>query len=137
MDTKRKIYPGDPNRAEDEDGNPKTKIDNPNFGGVRPGAFPGIQVDNPLPADHVQASVMSVGEGAIWVTNINGEIQNGDLIESSTIPGHGRLQSDDIMRSKTVAKCTEQIDWSSIVDTVSHQGSSYKKYLATCTFHCG
>jgi hypothetical protein len=80
---------------------------------------------------------MSIGEGCIWVTNINGEIQNGDLIESSVIPGYGRLQSDDIIRSKTVAKCTEDIEWSSIPDTTSESGVVYKKYLAACTFCCG
>lgn len=80
---------------------------------------------------------MSIGEGCIWVSNINGEIQNGDLIESSVITGHGRLQSDDIMRSKTVAKCTEDINWDSITDFIEFNGSSYKVYLASCTFHCG
>lgn len=80
---------------------------------------------------------MSIGEGCIWITNINGEIQNGDLIESSVILGHGRLQDDDIMRSKTVAKCTEDIDWNSVTETIDHEGVTYKKFLASCTFHCG
>ena len=82
-------------------------------------------------------STMSIGEGVIWITNIGGDISNGDLIESSEIAGYGRLQSDDIMRSKTVAKCTEDIDWDSITDVINHNGIDYKKYLASCTFHCG
>lgn len=80
---------------------------------------------------------MSIGEGVIWVTNINGSIENGDLIESSEIPGYGRLQLDDIIRSKTVAKCTEDIPWESINDLIDLNGVQYKKYLASCTFHCG
>lgn len=82
-------------------------------------------------------STMSIGEGVIWVTNINGEIENGDLIESSEIPGYGRLQDDDIIRSKTVAKCTEDINWALITDIFVHNGQEYKRYLASCTFHCG
>lgn len=80
---------------------------------------------------------MSIGEGVIWVTNINGEIENGDYIESSVIQGYGRKQSDDIMRSKTVAKCTEDIDWSTVAETVVYDNVTYKRYLASCTFHCG
>jgi len=82
-------------------------------------------------------STMSIGEGVIWVTNINGEIENGDLIESSEIPGFGRRQDDDIIRSKTVAKCTEDINWDMITDVFVHNGQEYKRYLASCTFHCG
>ena len=80
---------------------------------------------------------MSIGEGVIWVTNINGNVTNGDYIESSVVLGHGRKQDDDIMRSKTVAKCTEDIDWDAVTDTIDYDGITYKKYLACCTFHCG
>ena len=48
--------------------------------------------------------VNGVGEGAIWITNINGEVQKGDLIVSTAIPGYGGVQDDDIVRSKTIAK---------------------------------
>ena len=85
----------------------------------------------------VHLNTMSIGEGVVWVTNIAGEVKNGDLICSSDILGHGQLQSDDIMRSITVAKCTESIDWSSVSDTIQHNGVAYKKYMSMCTFHCG
>ena len=85
----------------------------------------------------VHLNTMSIGEGVIWVTNINGEVRNGDLICSSDIIGHGQLQNDDIMRSITVAKCTEDIPWNSISDVIEFNGAFYKKYLAACTFHCG
>lgn len=103
---------------------------------MRP-AFPRYGQIAGVGADEWNIGTMSLGEGCIWVTNYNGEIQNGDLIESSVIIGYGRKQDDDIMRSKTVAKCTESIDWSSITDTVEHEGTTYKKYLSSCTFHCG
>jgi hypothetical protein len=81
--------------------------------------------------------VASVGEGSILVSNYAGEVQNGDYITSSPIPGYGALQSDDILHSYTVAKCTELIDWDAIQPTIEYQGMKYKTYLAACTYHCG
>ena len=46
----------------------------------------------------------SVGEGGIWVCNVNGNLQNGDYITSSNIAGYGMKQDDDILHSYTVAK---------------------------------
>ena len=83
--------------------------------------------------------VASLGEGCILVSNYGGEIQNGDYITTCPIEngGYGSLQSDDILRSYTVAKCTETINWSSIPETISYDGNMYKVYLAGCTYHCG
>ena len=81
--------------------------------------------------------VNSIGEGLLWVTNRSGSIENGDYIVSSVITGYGQKQSDDILRSCTVAKCTENIDWDNVTDTITYSGSQYKKYLTTCTYHCG
>jgi len=73
----------------------------------------------------------------MWLTNINGDIENGDYIESSVIKGYGRKQSDDILRSKTVAKATETINWSEVTSSIQYSGSAYKKHLTAVTFHCG
>jgi len=79
----------------------------------------------------------SVGEGGIWVTNLTGNIENGDYITSSPISGYGQLQDDDLLHNYTVAKCTEAVDWNSLTDTIDHEGQAYKKYLVGCTYHCG
>ena len=50
--------------------------------------------------------VNAVGEGGIWVCGQNGDIQNGDLIVTSDIPGVGMKQDDDIIKNYTVAKAT-------------------------------
>lgn len=55
--------------------------------------------------------VNSVGEGAIWVTDINGVFENGDYITSSIIPGYGQKQDDDLMHNYTVAKITMDCDF--------------------------
>jgi len=81
--------------------------------------------------------VNSLGEGSVWVTNVNGNIENGDYITSSAVSGYGQLQDDDLLHNYTVAKCTETIDWDSATDTIEHSGQTYKKYLTGCTYHCG
>ena len=81
--------------------------------------------------------VASVGEGSILITNINGEVQNGDYITSSNISGYGMKQNDDLVHNYTVAKCTQDINWSSINEYTTHDGNDYKIYNSSCTYHCG
>lgn len=83
--------------------------------------------------------VNAVGEGCILVSNYTGDIQNGDYITSCIIPGYGALQTDDILHSYTVAKCTQNIDWSSVPENVlcPVDGVMYKSLLVACTYHCG
>ena len=57
--------------------------------------------------------INSVGEGSIWVCNINGPIYNGDYISSSSIPGYGMKQTknEDCLTNYTVAKITCDCDF--------------------------
>jgi hypothetical protein len=57
----------------------------------------------------------------------NGNIQAGDLIVSSSIPGKGMRQADDIIRSYTVAKARESVTFDSPTQV---------KMIA-CIYHCG
>lgn len=82
-------------------------------------------------------TVNSLGNGRIWVTNIAGNIENGDFICSSNIPGYGQMQDDDLMHNYTAAKSTEAIDWDNVTDTITHNGIEYKKFLVACSYHCG
>ena len=56
--------------------------------------------------------VNSLGEGAIWIVNKNGNLEIGDYISSSTITGYGQKQNDDILHNYTVAKITCNCDFS-------------------------
>jgi len=69
----------------------------------------------------------SLGEGLINVCGANGDIEMGDLISSSLIPGKGMKQYDDIIKSYTVAKARESVTFSSPTEV---------KQIA-CTYHCG
>ena len=50
--------------------------------------------------------VNGLGEGAIWVCNANGNIENGDYITSCTVPGYGTRQDTEFLANYTVAKAT-------------------------------
>jgi len=101
------------------------------------GVFSGIEIVSNNNIDTIIYYVNSLGEGCILVSNYGGEIQNGDYITTCPISGYGSLQSDDILHSYTVAKCTENIDWNLINETVSYNGQLYKVVLTSCTYHCG
>lgn len=58
-------------------------------------------------------AVNSVGEGQINVCGEGGDIEAGDLIVTSSLPGKGMKQSDDIVRAITVAKSRESVTFSS------------------------
>ena len=50
--------------------------------------------------------INSIGEGSIWITNKNDNLQNGDYITTSTIPGYGQKQTETELHNFTVAKIT-------------------------------
>ena len=62
--------------------------------------------------------INSVGEGAIWVTNINGNLESGDYITTSNVTGYGMLQDDDILHNYTVAKITMDCDFEPVTQPV-------------------
>lgn len=85
--------------------------------------------------------INSVGEGGIWVCNINGEFKNGDYITSSCIEGYGMLQDDNIQYNHTVAKIT--CDCSFNLDSMlykcvqfKYRGKVYRKAFVGCVYTC-
>jgi hypothetical protein len=86
--------------------------------------------------------INSIGEGAIWISNINGNIDNGDYITSSIIPGMGKKQNDDILHNYTVAKstmpCSFQLNNSNYnCVEFTFKNAIYRKAFIGCTYHCG
>ena len=82
-------------------------------------------------------AINSVGEGAIMVSNINGNLENGDYITTSHIEGLGMKQDDDLLHNYTVAKIIEDCDFASGTTNVTHNGVTYQTKLVGCTYHCG
>ena len=85
--------------------------------------------------------INSVGEGAIMVCDINGNLENGDYITTSEIPGIGMKQNDDLLHNYTVAKIVQDCDFTNneqyMISTITHNGVTYKTALVGCTYHCG
>ena len=83
-------------------------------------------------------TINSLGEGAIMVSNYNGNIVNGDYITSSALEGLSMKQDDDILHSYTVAKSTQDEDFTSDYQEMTHSdGQTYRYKLIGCTYHCG
>ena len=73
--------------------------------------IPGYDLEE-LQTTYKVVQVNAVGEGQINVCGEAGDIQAGDFIVTSSTPGKGMKQSDDIMRSITVAKARESVTFS-------------------------
>ena len=58
-----------------------------------------------------RAFINSVGEGAIWVTDINGPLESGDYITTSNVAGYGQKQDGAGLMNYTVAKITMDCDF--------------------------
>jgi hypothetical protein len=71
--------------------------------------------------------IASVGEGTLNVCGENGDIEVGDLIVTSSMPGKGMKQADDVVRSYTVAKARQAVSFSSPTEV---------KQIA-CIYMCG
>lgn len=69
----------------------------------------------------------AVGEGQVYVCGENGDITAGDLIVTSSVPGVGMKQADDIVRNYTVAKARESMTFS----------NANEQKLIACIYLCG
>jgi len=81
--------------------------------------------------------VNALGEGRVWVTNINGNIEAGDYITTSTIPGYGCRQAEDILHSYTLGKAIERVDWDAVTETLEVNGITVKIYLIALVYTSG
>lgn len=74
-----------------------------------------------------RAVIQSVGEGCLWVCDINGKVKNGDFLCSSPIPGYAMKQSEDMYLNKTVAKATTSCTFrKDLSKRVRYKGKTYK-----------
>jgi hypothetical protein len=102
--------------------------------------------------------INSLGEGAMWICNKHGVYENGDYITSCSVRGYGAKQSDDLLHNYTVAKITQDENFTNMSNaTISRYldalgnilteeeytillgitSSAYKAKLVGCTYHCG
>ena len=116
----------------------KTRMDKKIFGVIagidRQGCFRigNIQFknNNILPRVIIQSS----GEGCIWVTNINGVFENGDLITTSFVPGLGARQDDGIVMNYTIGKITSDCNFDLHGIEFKFKTKTYKKQFVGCVY---
>jgi len=82
-------------------------------------------------------TVNALGEGRVWVCNSNGPIEAGDYITTSTVPGYGQKQDDDLLHNYTLGKATETINWENVKKTITIKGKTYKVYLVGVVYTSG
>lgn len=80
--------------------------------------------------------INSVGEGAIWVTNINGNLESGDYITTSNVAGYGMKQDSEFLANYTVAKITMDCDFEPVTQPVQQivKELSNVNYWVTTTY---
>jgi len=96
-----------------------------------------------LPDDHWYSEkgrfgiINAVGEGRVWVCEFNGNVESGDYITTSNVPGYGKKQDDDLLHNYTLGKAIETVDWDNVNETIEHNGKTYKIYLIAVIYTSG
>ena len=62
--------------------------------------------------------INSVGEGAIWAMNTNGNLESGDYITTSNVAGYGQKQDSEFLANYTVAKITMDCDFEPVTQPI-------------------
>jgi len=103
-----------------------------------------VSISSKIPSrEDTRAVINSVGEGGIWVIDQNGDLENGDYITTSDVPGYGMKQNDDILRNYTVAKITQDCSFKNLnkenikTKEITFEGKTYIAAFVGCTYHCG
>ena len=77
-------------------------------------AIYGVITNRTESSDPDRICINAVGEGAIWVVNSNGNLENGDLLQTSDHLGYAERADDDLIRNYTVGKvvmdCNFELD---------------------------
>jgi len=86
--------------------------------------------------------INSLGEGGVWVCDVNGALENGDYITTCEIPGYGMKQDDDLLHNYTVSKITCDCDFTLDngfyqCEEFEYEGVTYRRAFVGCTYHCG
>ena len=122
-----------PEEEDDEIKNMESRSTEKHF---KMGSF--VSVVTGLPADDNRIIINSIGEGAVWVNNKYGNIENGDYITTSE-NGYGTKQDDDLMHNYTIAKATINCEFELNSDNyeckeITHNDETYKIAFIACVY---
>lgn len=80
-----------------------------------------------IASSHDYLTINGIGEGQINVCDAGGDLEIGDFISTSSVPGKGQRYDGNDMRV-VVAKCLELVDWSAEPQTTK---------MVACVYMCG
>ncbi len=85
--------------------------------------------------------VNGLGEGGVWVINSNGNIENGDLLQTSDHLGYAEKADDDIIRNYTIGKVVMDCDFELNspyykCEVIDVERDLRRAFLA-CVYYCG
>lgn len=105
------------------------------------GTFGTVYEKQPTEED-TRVIINSIGEGGIWVTNVNGNFENGDYITTCEIPGYGMKQDSEFLHNYTVAKITCDCDFDVnspiyMCEEFQWENQTFRRAFVGCTYHCG
>lgn len=82
--------------------------------------------------------VNAVGEGPVWVCDVNGVLSNGDLLTTSPIPGIAMRQRSPLVNNYTLGKATCDCDFRSNVPgpVLPTPCGTARRVLVGCTYRC-
>jgi len=83
-------------------------------------------VDNPK-------LVMAVGNADLWVADTGEDIESGDYLISSSVPGHAQKDSEELITSYVIARAGENVTWDEIEDTLN-KGDTFVKHKKISVF---
>jgi hypothetical protein len=63
--------------------------------------------------------IMAVGNGAMWVADMGEDLEVGDYLISSNVPGHARKDPQTATTSFIIARVAEPVDWSDVSETIN------------------
>ena len=77
----------------------------------------------------VNHNLVCNGECMVWISNINGNVNYGDLITTSQILGIGMVQNDDVYHNYTLGKCIQFVNWNDAHEYFEFNNNLYSKML--------
>lgn len=84
--------------------------------------------------------INGLGEGGIWVINTNGDLENGDLLQTSNEIGYAEKSDDDLIRSYTIGKvvmdCNFELDNPNYKCEVIDENRDLRRAFLACVYMC-
>jgi hypothetical protein len=95
------------------------------------GSYLALQESQELASDDNPHLVMAVGNGEMWVTETDGNLQIGDYLVASSVVGHAMKDPETFDVSHIIGQVLEPVDWAA-VESVGESGK--KRTLVSVSF---